>query len=168
MADKKDEVFDLKGIRLLVELMKENNVSELDLEQGGSRLSLRRALPGAASAAPVVVAQPVPAQPVPPVPAAAPAQAASAAPAAPAKEPDYIKTITSPTVGVFYASPNPEAEPYVKVGDTITPGKTICLIEAMKVFNDIPAEISGKITEVLVKNGDPLEYGTPLFKVDVR
>ncbi len=162
MADKKDEVFDLKGIRLLVELMKENNVSELDLEQGGSRLSLRRTLPGAASAAPVVVAQPVPAQPVPPAPAAAPA------PATPAKEPDYIKTIVSPIVGVFYASPNPEAEPFVKVGDTIAPGKTICLIEAMKVFNNIPAEISGKIAEVLVKNGDPLEYGTPLFKVDVR
>ncbi len=162
MADKKDEVFDLKGIRLLVELMKENNVSELDLEQGGSRLSLRRTLPGAASAAPVVVAQPVPAQPVPTAPAAA------SAPATPAKEPDYIKTIVSPIVGVFYASPNPEAEPFVKVGDTIAPGKTICLIEAMKVFNNIPAEISGKIAEVLVKNGDPLEYGTPLFKVDVR
>ncbi|MDO5748062.1 MAG: acetyl-CoA carboxylase biotin carboxyl carrier protein [Planctomycetia bacterium] len=157
MADKKDDVFDLKGIRLLVELMKENNVSELDLEQGGSRLSLRRALPGAA---PVVVTQPVAAQPVPTAPVAAPA--------APAKEPDYIKTITSPIVGVFYASPNPESDPFVKVGDSIAPGKVICLIEAMKVFNDIRAEFSGKITEVLVKNGDPLEYGTPLFKVDVR
>lgn len=164
MADKKDDVFDLKGIRLLVELMKENNVSELDLEQGGSRLSLRRALPGTASAAPVVVAQPVAAQPLPTAPVAAPA----AAPAAPTKEPDYLKTITSPIVGVFYASPNPEAEPFVKVGDAIAPGKVICLIEAMKVFNDIRAEISGKIAEVLVKNGDPLEYGTPLFKVDVR
>lgn len=163
MADKKDDVFDLKGIRLLVELMKENNVSELDLEQGGSRLSLRRALPGTASAAPVVVAQPVAAQPLPTAPVAAPA-----APAAPTKEPDYLKTITSPIVGVFYASPNPEAEPFVKVGDAIAPGKVICLIEAMKVFNDIRAEISGKIAEVLVKNGDPLEYGTPLFKVDVR
>ncbi len=160
MADKKDDVFDLKGIRLLVELMKENNVSELDLEQGGSRLSLRRALPGAA---PVVVTQPVAAQPVPTAPVAAPA-----VPAAPAKEPDYIKTITSPIVGVFYASPNPESDPFVKVGDSIAPGKVICLIEAMKVFNDIRAEFSGKITEVLVKNGDPLEYGTPLFKVDVR
>lgn len=163
MADKKDDVFDLKGIRLLVELMKENNVSELDLEQGGSRLSLRRALPGAA---PVVVTQPVAAQPVPTAPVAAPA--VPAAPAAPAKEPDYIKTITSPIVGVFYASPNPESDPFVKVGDSIAPGKVICLIEAMKVFNDIRAEFSGKITEVLVKNGDPLEYGTPLFKVDVR
>lgn len=163
MADKKDDVFDLKGIRLLVELMKENNVSELDLEQGGSRLSLRRARPGTASAAPVVVAQPVAAQPLPAAPVAAPA-----APAAPSKEPDYLKTITSPIVGVFYASPNPEAEPFVKVGDAIAPGKVICLIEAMKVFNDIRAEISGKIAEVLVKNGDPLEYGTPLFKVDVR
>lgn len=163
MADKKDDVFDLKGIRLLVELMKENNVSELDLEQGGSRLSLRRALPGAA---PVVVTQPVAAQPVPTAPVAAPA--APVAPAAPAKEPDYIKTITSPIVGVFYASPNPESDPFVKVGDSIAPGKVICLIEAMKVFNDIRAEFSGKITEVLVKNGDPLEYGTPLFKVDVR
>ena len=163
MADKKDDVFDLKGIRLLVELMKENNVSELDLEQGGSRLSLRRALPGAA---PVVVTQPVAAQPVPTAPVAAPA--VPAAPAAPAKEPDYIKTITSPIVGVFYASPTPESDPFVKVGDSIAPGKVICLIEAMKVFNDIRAEFSGKITEVLVKNGDPLEYGTPLFKVDVR
>ena len=75
-------------------------------------------------------------------------------------------TIDSPTVGTFYASPTPEDPVFVQVGTSVTPDKIVCIVEAMKVFNQIPAEVSGKIVEVLVKNGDPVEFGQPLFRVD--
>ena len=159
----KDGVFNLEGVRFLVELMQENNVSELEWEQGDARLKLRRG-----AIAPVVDAIPTV------VPVAAPAQsapvAAPSAPQAPAADDDakFIKTIDSPMVGTFYASPSPNAAPFVKVGDVVGPEKTVCIVEAMKVFNEIQAEISGKIVAVLVKNGDPVEFGAPLFKVDVR
>ncbi|MBR4834762.1 MAG: acetyl-CoA carboxylase biotin carboxyl carrier protein [Thermoguttaceae bacterium] len=158
----KDGGFNLEGVRFLVELMKENNVSELEWEQGDARLKLRRG-----AIAPVVDAVPtvVPAAPAQNAPAAAPS-----APQAPAEEADAksLKTIDSPMVGTFYASPSPDAAPFVKVGDVVGPEKTVCIVEAMKVFNEIQAEISGKIVAVLVKNGDPVEFGAPLFKVDVR
>lgn len=158
-----DGVFNLEGVRFLVELMQENNVSELEWEQGDARLKLRRG-----AIAPVVDAIPTV------VPVAAPVQnapvAAPSAPQAPAEDADakFIKTIDSPMVGTFYASPSPNAAPFVKVGDVVGPEKTVCIVEAMKVFNEIQAEISGKIVAVLVKNGDPVEFGAPLFKVDVR
>lgn len=151
-----DGVFTLEGVRFLVELMKENNVSELDWEQGDARLKLRRG-----AVAPIVDAIPAV------VPVAAPAPSASQAPAEDA-DAKFVKTIDSPMVGTFYASPSPNAAPFVKVGDVVGPEKTVCILEAMKVFNEIQAEISGKIVAVLVKNGDPVEFGAPLFKVDVR
>ena len=159
-----DGVFTLEGVRFLVELMKENNVSELDWEQGDARLKLRRG-----AIAPVVDAIPA----VVPVAAPAPVAPVASAPSAsqaPAEDADakFVKTIDSPMVGTFYASPSPNAAPFVKVGDVVGPEKTVCILEAMKVFNEIQAEISGKIVAVLVKNGDPVEFGAPLFKVDVR
>ena len=157
-------VFTLEGVRFLVELMKENNVSELDWEQGDARLKLRRG-----AVAPIVDAIPA----VVPVAAPAPVAPVASAPSAsqaPAEDADakFVKTIDSPMVGTFYASPSPNAAPFVKVGDVVGPEKTVCILEAMKVFNEIQAEISGKIVAVLVKNGDPVEFGAPLFKVDVR
>ncbi|MBQ2791100.1 MAG: acetyl-CoA carboxylase biotin carboxyl carrier protein [Thermoguttaceae bacterium] len=158
-------VFTLEGVRFLVELMQENNVSELDWEQGDARLKLRRG-----AIAPVVDAIPTVVPVAAPAPTAAPAVAAPTAPQAPAEDADakFVKTIDSPMVGTFYASPSPNAAPFVKVGDVVGPEKTVCILEAMKVFNEIQAEISGKIVAVLVKNGDPVEFGAPLFKVDVR
>jgi acetyl-CoA carboxylase biotin carboxyl carrier protein len=100
---------------------------------------------------------------VPVTAAAVPAPAAAAQPAA---DEGQIVLIKSPMVGTFYTAPSPEAAPYVKVGDHVGPDTTICIVEAMKVFNEIPAETSGKIVAVLVENGDPVEYGQPLFKVD--
>lgn len=159
-----DGVFTLEGVRFLVELMKENNVSELDWEQGDARLKLRRG-----AIAPVVDAIPAVVPVAAPAPSA-PVAAAPSAPQAPAEDADakFIKTIDSPMVGTFYASPSPKAAPFVQVGDVVGPEKTVCILEAMKVFNEIQAEISGKIVAVLVKNGDPVEFGAPLFKVDVR
>ncbi len=160
-----DGVFTLEGVRFLVELMKENNVSELDWEQGDARLKLRRG-----AIAPVVDAIPAVVPVAAPAPSAAPAVAAPSVSKAFAEDADakFIKTIDSPMVGTFYASPSPKAAPFVQVGDVVGPEKTVCILEAMKVFNEIQAEISGKIVAVLVKNGDPVEFGAPLFKVDVR
>ena len=166
MSEKKADVFDLVGIRTLVELMKDNDVSELDLEQGESRLKLRRGVC-------TQVAQESPTQAVSVVTPVAPVASVQSAqsPAlqqTPKTEAEGLKTIVSPMVGTFYASPSPDAPSFVKVGDLVSPDKTVCIIEAMKVFNDIQAEISGKIVAVLVKNGDQVEYGAPLFKVDPR
>ena len=148
------DVFDLKKIRRLVELMKEHDLNEMDLEQGEQRIRLRRGGSGqvVANAAPVAAAA---------VPAAAPAAAAK-----PAADDGQTALIKSPMVGTFYTAPSPEAAAYVKVGDHVGPDTTICIVEAMKVFNEIPAETSGKIVAVLVENGDPVEFGQPLFKVD--
>jgi acetyl-CoA carboxylase biotin carboxyl carrier protein len=98
--------------------------------------------------------------------AAAPAAGNSAQPSATA-DPD-LKSITSPMVGTFYAAPNPESPPFVKVGDHVGPESVVCIIEAMKVFNEIQAEISGRVAAVLVEAGQPVEFGQPLFKIDTR
>ncbi len=154
------DVFDLKKIRRLVELMKEHDLNEMDLEQGEQRIRLRRGVTGE------VVAHPLPAAPLPSPAQPAPTPAPTPAAAKPAAEESQAVFIRSPMVGTFYTAPSPEAAAYVKVGDHVGPDTTICIVEAMKVFNEIPAEVSGKIVAVLVENGDPVEYGQPLFKVD--
>ena len=135
--------------------------AHLDGDLRLERLSLRRA--GFAEP-PVVSAPSVVAGPVQP----AVANVVAPSPEASEKEPDYIKTVKSPMVGVFYASSSPEGEPFVKIDDVVKPKTIVCIIEAMKVFNEIPAEVAGKIVEILVENGSPVEYGTPLFKIDAR
>jgi len=135
--------------------MKEHDLSEIDIREGETRIKLRR------GADPVVtVAAPRAAAPV------------AAAPVAPVEQPKaddtYFAVIKSPIVGTFYTAPNPESPAYVKVGDHVGPETTVCIVEAMKVFNQIPAEVSGKITAALVENGQPVEFGQPLFKVDTR
>lgn len=152
------DVFDVRKIRRLVELMNEHELAEIDLRQADQRIRLRRDV------------DPVFAAPAAPAPAApAPVAATQSAPAAPtqevAAEEKGITLIKSPMVGTFYPSPNPESPPFVKVGDSVGPETTVCIVEAMKVFNEIPAECGGKIVAVLCENGDPVEYGQPLFKV---
>ena len=150
------DVFDVRKIRRLVELMKEHDLTEVDLRQEDMRIQLRRGGPGEE-----VVVRPIPQ-------AAAPAPAPAAVPAAaPAPADDKNLTeITSPIVGTFYIASDPNSPPFVKVGDHVGPETTVCIIEAMKVFNEIPAETAGKIIAVLAKNGDTVDYGQPLFKVD--
>tara|TARA_Y100001933_G_C19010193_1_gene568475 strand:+ start:2241 stop:2726 length:486 start_codon:yes stop_codon:yes gene_type:complete len=154
------DVFDVKKIRRLVQLMKDHDLAEVDLEQGEQRIRLRRNAGGE-----VVYQQPVQATAPMPMPAVATESVKSDPPAAAAD--DSLAIIKSPIVGTFYASSGPDADPFVKVGDHVGPDSTICIVEAMKVFNEIPAEISGKIAAILVANGDPVEFGQPLFKVDV-
>ncbi len=163
------DAFDLRKIRRLVELMNDHDLSEIDLQQGDLRVRLRRR--GDMPAMP----------PVAGVPAVAPVAAAPAASQASetsgegggkgdesAADEAHIHLITSPMVGTFYSAGSPDAPPYVKVGDHVGADTTVCIVEAMKVFNEIPAGVSGKIVAVLVENGEPVEYGQPLFKVDTR
>lgn len=149
------DVFDVKKIRRLVQLMKDHELSEIDLEQGEQRIRLRRGGDG-----PVMVAQPMAAVPAPAL-AAAPAGASEAAPID-----ANIAVIESPMVGTFYTASSPDSADFVKVGDHVGPDSTVCIVEAMKVFNEIPAGLSGKIVSVLVENGDPVEYGQPLYRID--
>lgn len=151
------DVFDVDRIRNLVELMKEHDLREIDLKQDDQQIRLCRNLE---EVAPRIITQMAPA----PM-AAAPTSAAGGGAARPADDKNVV-FITSPMIGTFYARPKPDAESYVKVGDRVTPDKTVCLVEAMKTYNEIPAEVSGTIVAVLVENGDSVDFGRPLFKVD--
>jgi acetyl-CoA carboxylase biotin carboxyl carrier protein len=159
MAEGRSEgdAFNLEQLKRLMELMDRHGISLLDLQQGDARIRIRRG-----GGSPVALPTPLPGLP-PSVPATAPAGTP------PAKEEAAtevsIQYIKSPMVGTFYASPDPDADPFVRVGDLVKPETTVCLIEAMKVFNPIPAGVAGKILEVLVENGEPVDFGRPLFKV---
>jgi acetyl-CoA carboxylase biotin carboxyl carrier protein len=153
------DVFDVRKIRRLIELMNDHNLQEMDLRQGDMRIQLRRASDPVAGSLPQM--QPVLA---PTAPAVAPAPAAPPAAAEPVEDPNTT-IIKSPMVGTFYAAPDPDSSPYVKVGDPIGRDTVICIVEAMKVFNEIQAEVAGTITAVLAENGEPVEFGQPLFRV---
>jgi acetyl-CoA carboxylase biotin carboxyl carrier protein len=156
------EPFNLDTLRELVELMDKFDLTEVSLSHGEQKWRLRRGSQQAPvlMGAPQAFASPMPAmQP-------AGAQAPTAAAAAPAAEADdKLLKIVSPTVGTYYESPSPDDPPFVKVGSKVEPSTIVCIVEAMKVFNQIPAEMSGTVVEILVKNGDSVEFGQPLFKV---
>jgi acetyl-CoA carboxylase biotin carboxyl carrier protein len=147
------DIFDVKRIRRLVELMNEHELAEIDLRQADLRIRLRK------GGEPIITTEVARSRA-----GGAPAGAAPAA-AAPAPETELV-LIKSPMIGTFYGSANPESPSFVKVGDHIGPTTTVCIIEAMKVFNEIPAETSGLVVSVLVANGEPVEFGQPLFKID--
>lgn len=155
--------FDFEKLQQLMELMEKHGLSEVSLRCGNEQWRLRRGslTPTlvAAAPAPAVVSAPAVAAPAT-MSAAAPAPAAAAAPVD-----DGLQVIRSPTVGTYYSAQTPEDPPFVSIGAKVSPTTTVCLIEAMKVFNPIAAEMAGTIEAVLVKNGDPVEYGQPLFKV---
>ena len=152
MADSQSQssdVFEMDQLVRLIDLMKEHDLVEVDLQQGDQKIRLARA--AATSPVPLAVA-----------PAAATTDSDSPSP----EDDANIVTICSPMVGTFYSKANPDAEPYVKIGDSVDADSTICIIEAMKVFNEIPAEVRGRIVAVLVDNEEPVDHGRPLFKVD--
>ena len=153
-----DQVFDVKRIKELIELMKEHELNEVDLRQAEKRIRLRRGQENMPMMA-MPAAAPMPA-------AAAPVPAAAAADATAEPEVDNCVYITSPTVGTFYDKPKPDAKTFVSVGDVVSADTVVCLVEAMKMYNEIPAGVSGKIVECLVKNEDAVDVNKPLFKVD--
>jgi len=159
---------DVKLIQRLIKLMKDGELFELELEddKAGTRLRLKRGRPEA-PAAPMPLVHVMHGGPVAaPAAAAASAPVAASAPAEP-EAPPAAKgvTINSPMVGTFYRSSSPEADPFVRVGTRIELNRTLCIIEAMKVMNEIKAEISGELLEILAENGEPVEFGQPLFLV---
>jgi acetyl-CoA carboxylase biotin carboxyl carrier protein len=152
---------DLKEIRKIVELMNEHGLTLFDMSKEGFHLKLRKgqdldALRGLLGSMPAAA---------PAYAAPAPAPAAGAAPAPAAAPKEEGSAITSPMVGTFYRKPGPDSPPFVSVGDVISEGQTLCIIEAMKVMNEIKAEKSGTITAVLVEDGTPVQFGDALFRI---
>ncbi|MHC4717386.1 MAG: acetyl-CoA carboxylase biotin carboxyl carrier protein [Planctomycetota bacterium] len=154
---------DIEQVKELVRLMVDNELSELDVSEGESKIKLRRGPSGE-----VVMTTPaLPAGQVVPVAAAPPPAPAAgeAAPAEAAEAAEELHEIKSPMVGTFYAASGPDAGPFVAVGDTVAIDTVVCIVEAMKVMNEIRAECSGQIAEVCVENAQPVEYGQVLFRV---
>ena len=149
---------DLKDIKAIIDLMKKNSVSEFELEKQDFKIKLKRGNGGVAT---VYDEAPVATYAAPPT-LAAPAVAAPAAVATSAASDLEIK---SPMIGTFYRAPSPEAAPYVEIGTEVNPDTVVCIIEAMKVMNEIKAEAKGVIAQVLVENAKPVEFGQPLFKL---
>ena len=155
---------DFKDIKKIVELMDEHGLSQFKLEQDETKLELKKGGDADVSA----ISQMMAAAPAPiaAAPTAAPAPAPVAAPAADSDGlPPGTEEITSPMVGTFYTASAPDADAFVKVGDKVSAETTVCIVEAMKVMNEIQAEISGEILEILVENGTAVQFGEPLFRV---
>ena len=149
---------DLKEIKAIIDLMKKNDLAVFKLEKDGMKLELE----AHRAPVPVVASQPVAQS----VPSTAPAPVQTSAPAeSPAERRTTFKEVVSPMVGTFYRAPSPDSAPYVQVGQDINKDTVVCLIEAMKVMNEIKAEVQGVIAEVLVENGTPVQFGQPLFRV---
>jgi acetyl-CoA carboxylase biotin carboxyl carrier protein len=152
--------FDLAELRRIVTLMRTNELVELELEDAGRRVRLVRA-----GATPIPLVQGA-VHHAAAAPVASPAPAPAAAPGADKAARDTRGAeITSPMVGTFYRAPSPDASPYAEVGDRVRKDTTVCIVEAMKVMNEIKAEVEGEILEILVQNGEPVEFGQPLFLV---
>ncbi len=156
---------DLQQIKQVIDLMKKAELTEFQIEDKGFKLRLQRET-GARGGIQVVQAAPVASAPAPAV-SAAPAPSAPSAPAAaaPAVSDANVKVITSPMVGTFYASSSPDSAPFVAPGSPVKAESVVCIVEAMKVMNEVQADIAGTIVEVLVSNGTSVEFGQPLFKV---
>jgi len=153
---------DIKEIKAVIDLMRKNSLTEFEYEKDGTKIRIQRGpdgKPQVFSSSPNLLAAPT----LLPIPTAlAPVPAPTAAPTPTAES---LPTINSPMVGTFYGSPAPDAPAYISVGTAVTPESVVCIIEAMKVMNEIKAEMSGTITEILVESGKPVEFGKPLFRI---
>ncbi len=160
---KQPENFNIDEITNLLNAVNTSGVNELKLEKGSFKITIRQ---GVTTAPAVVQASPIVQAAAPP----APAPAAASAPAAPAASPeaaaDNLITVKSPMIGTFYRSSSPDKPPFMSVGDTIKEGDVLCIVEAMKLFNEIESEVSGTIVKVLVDDASPVEYDQPLFLVE--
>jgi acetyl-CoA carboxylase biotin carboxyl carrier protein len=160
---------DLQYLRKLLKLVNESNIDEIEIEEGGARIRVTRSHEPAASPVQHMMYSPMSApQAAPSAPAPAPHLEAHAVPVAsgPA-EGANLYTVTSPIVGTFYRAPAPDAEQYVQVGQTIAAGAVVCIIEAMKIMNEIESERGGKVVRILAENGQPVEYNQPLFILEL-
>jgi len=156
---------DIKQVQELVKIINKTNISEISIEEEGLKITIKQkedAVTNIISSAPAQQYYTA----APPAPAPAPAAASPAKPAEPAKAADNLLTIKSPMIGTFYRSPAPDKPMFVNVGDEVDNGKVVCIIEAMKLFNEIESEVKGKIVKILVEDASPVEYDQPLFLVE--
>ncbi len=157
---------DIKQIQELVKLINKTTIGEITIEEDGTRITIKQKKdPSQKIYTQGAAQQALPVQQAPAAPAAAAAPTTPAAPAAPAKQ-DNLITIKSPMIGTFYRQAGPDKPIFVNVGDEVTTGKVVCIIEAMKLFNEIESEVSGTIVKVLVEDASPVEYDQPLFLVE--
>lgn len=147
--------FDIDYVEKLAKVLADNSLTEISLEDGEQAITLRKDVVGVAPAVAVAAPQPASSAPTP-----APVQAASQEPA------HKGKALTSPMVGTFYSAPSPDAEAFVKVGQTVKEGDVVCIVEAMKLMNEIESDFSGKVTEICVQDGQPVEFGQVLMYVE--
>src|SRR5215470_8461201 len=157
---------DIRKIKKLIELLEESGIAEIEIKEGEEAVRISRMPTGSAA----IHAMPTYAMPMA-APVAAPAQAAASAPApaeaAPAARPRANEhVVTAPMVGTFYASPSPGSKAFVEIGDEVKVGQTLCIIEAMKMMNQIESDKAGRVTSIMAQNGDPVEFGQPLFVVE--
>ncbi|HEV2688894.1 MAG TPA: acetyl-CoA carboxylase biotin carboxyl carrier protein [Bryobacteraceae bacterium] len=157
-----------KELKELIEFIIEKGIAEFELERGDVKVKIKRA----SEAPPVVLpdpryiaVHPAPVAPVAHMPTSPPAKAEFAAPAAPVPETEELHIVHSPIVGTFYEAPSPGAPPFVKVGDAVEVGQVLCIVEAMKLMNEIECDVAGEIVKKLVANGQPIEYGQDLFSI---
>ena len=150
---------DIRKVKKLIELLDESGIAEIEITEGEDSVRISRYSTSAPAA-------PVATHFAPPAPAGAPAPAAAAAAPAPAEPADDGTEIKAPMVGTYYAASSPGAAPYVQVGDRVSEGDTICIIEAMKMMNQIEAEVSGVVKSIRLQNGEPVEFGQTLFVID--
>lgn len=149
---------DIRKVKKLIELLEESGISEIEISEGEESVRIsRHPQPGPAAYAP---------QPPPQAPPAQPQPQAGAAEEPPADSPPTGHHVTAPMVGTFYAAPTPGARPFVEIGSQVTPGDTLCIIEAMKMMNQIESEVAGRIVSILVDNGNPVEFGQTLFVIE--
>ncbi len=158
-------MIDLEFLQKLIEAVDASSIDSIELERGGTRVRMSKTpeQAGVAMAAPPMAPAAAPAAPA--APAAAPAPAAAADSGEAAAAPSNLLEVTSPMVGTFYRAPAPDAPPYANVGDRVGVGDTLCIIEAMKLMNELEAEVSGTVAEICVENGEPVEYGQVLFRL---
>ena len=153
---------DLRKLKKLIDLVEESGIAEIEVTEGEEKVRITRSV-AAPAVQTVYAAAPAPVA----APAAAPTASAPAAPAAPAAAPaNHANAQKSPMVGTFYRAASPNSDPFVEVGQTVKEGQTLCIIEAMKLMNEIEAEKSGVVKAILVENGTPVEYGEPLFVIE--
>jgi acetyl-CoA carboxylase biotin carboxyl carrier protein len=152
---------DIRKVKKLIELLEESGIAEIEIKEGEESVRISRMPTGAA--APQYFSAPVMAAPAAPAPAA-PAAAAAAATLARRKDDEHI--VPSPMVGTYYSAASPTAKPFVQLGDEVKEGQVLCIIEAMKMMNQIESDRAGRITAIMAKNGDPVEFGQPLFVVE--
>lgn len=151
---------DIRKLKKLIDLVESSGIGELEITEGEESVRIARAAPGA----PATTAPPPPQAAAPPAAAPGGGEAETAEPAAESDEPEG-HVVRSPMVGTFYRAPSPDANPFVEVGDRVGSDQTLCIIEAMKMLNQIEADVSGEISAILVENGQPVEFDQPLFVI---